>query len=52
MLYTLFYCYFFTLPNLDKAAELYENQQIPAYAKWGLLAMQKTKERYPKGKHH
>jgi len=38
----------FTLPIPYKAADLYENQQIPAYAKWGLLAMQKTKERYPK----
>ncbi len=38
----------FTLPNPYKAADLYENQQIPSYAKWGLLAMQKTKERYPK----
>lgn len=38
----------FTLPIPYKAADLYENQQIPSYAKWGLLAMQKTKERYPK----
>lgn len=38
----------FTFPHFYQAADLYENQQIPAYAKWGLLAMQKTKERYPK----
>lgn len=38
----------FTFPIPYQAADVYENQQIPSYAKWGLLAMQKTKERYPK----
>jgi hypothetical protein len=36
-----------TFVNLDSSSSNYVKAEVPPYAKWGQLAMQKTKEKYP-----
>ncbi|ASN06409.1 DUF3889 domain-containing protein [Virgibacillus necropolis] len=56
LLITLFYCTaitFTSFVSLELSEELSENQvihaneEVPSYAKWGRIVMQKTKEKYP-----
>jgi hypothetical protein len=38
---------FYTIVPLDSSTSYNVRAEVPPYAKWGQLAMQKTKERYP-----
>jgi hypothetical protein len=38
---------FYTIVSLDSSTSYYVKAEVPPYAKWGRLAMQKTKEKYP-----
>ncbi len=51
--FCFFYCFLLTMGSLaffslNPSVVIHAEQPIPEYAKWSRLAMQKTKEHYPK----
>ncbi|GAA0344061.1 DUF3889 domain-containing protein [Bacillus carboniphilus] len=45
----MLFCSFMQVADTDGTIHA-EQQQVPPYAKWGQIAMQKTKEKYPNAK--